>query len=54
MKVRNSRLLVDFCPEIEITVTHFKKQFSLPHKYLVIKNNLDTIVKPIFSIQRDI
>lgn len=53
IQVRNSRLSVDFCPEIEITVTHFKKQFSQPHKYLVIKDNLDTIIKPIFSVQRD-
>lgn len=53
IQVRHSRLLVDFCPEIEITVTHFKKQFSQLHKYLVVKNNMDTIVKPIFSVWRD-
>ena len=42
IQVRNSRLSVDFCPKIEITVTYFRKQFPLSHKCLVMKDYLNT------------
>lgn len=44
IQVRNSKLSVGFCPEIEIIVTHFRKQFPLPPRYLVMKDNLDIVV----------
>lgn len=44
IQVSNSRLSEDFCPEIEIIVTHFRKQFLLPYTYLVMKDDLDAVV----------